>query len=852
MPGLLQNRSQMPPTSHASNGARLVSITGEDLPVRSITLVAEAQGGIARTRLLQHFSNTHDTALELTYAFPLPADGAAAGYQIQAGTRVITGRVERREKARADFNKARLEGRTAGLVDQERANLFTQHLGNIPARTDVTVELTIDHPLAWIHGGIWEWRFPTVVAPRYLGAAGVVSDAEAVTVDVVNGPTPPKVSVSLTIADDLTSAPTSPTHAISNADHTVSLAADAPLDRDIVVRWAAVHQAPGLTLRRARPPKTTGDVDSAYGLLTIVPPAGGSESLARDLVLLLDVSGSMSGKPLEHLKAVVTGLVESLGDQDRLEMVAFASGQVRYRKEPVHASARERKEACAWIRKLRADGGTEMISAIAEALRPLRADAARQVVIVTDGQIGFEATAVSAIRDGLPTGSRLHTVGVGSATNQAFLHAGARAGRGVEVLIGLDEPAAPGAARILAATREPAVVDVTVQGTALAEAPPRLPDLLAGSPVLAGIRLRPEGGTLIVSGRTTNGEWKERLEVPATLPGEGADAVAALWAREAIEDLELDLACGGVKTKIDPMIEDIALRHSIASRLTSWIAVAEEPSVDPREPVRVERIPQALPYGLSADSLGLRGSVLLGAPMASRAMARHSVSKTEVTEDLSALVAELRESAQLRSSIPGLNLRDMFRRLTRRLDDVLHGAQRELDEKRRVAAEIEQSASTLPQDLSALEAPTPENRAGRQELLNRLMQLADLARSVQLPAEPLMVAIDRLRELIDFHERQTKPPLLLRGRMLPTPARPTTTIEIFATQPLNWHPATSASIANGTVDVVAYGTTRPGEVGAGSLVRLELSVAPGDVAGASRLEIESGDRALTVTLGDTD
>ena len=123
--------------------------------------------------------------------------------------------------------------------------------------------------------------------------------------------------------------------------------------------------------------------------------------------------------------------------------------------------------------------------------------------------------------------------------------------------------------------------------------------------MLTGIRLRPNGGTLVVSGRTAHGAWEERVDVPATEAGEGSEAISALWARETMESLELDLACGETRRTIDAQIEAIALRHSIASRLTSWIAVADVPSVDPREPVRVERIPQMLPSGTSAEGLGL-------------------------------------------------------------------------------------------------------------------------------------------------------------------------------------------------------------------------------------------------------
>src|SRR5947207_1914408 len=144
MPGVLQNPAHMLPAPHRSNGARLVSRTGQEISLRGITLTSEAIGGIARTKQHQHFSNQYPNPLELIYTFALPADGAVARYEILAGKRLITGRVERRDEARAQYEAARLEGRTAALVEQERPNLFTQYIGNIPASTDVIVELTID------------------------------------------------------------------------------------------------------------------------------------------------------------------------------------------------------------------------------------------------------------------------------------------------------------------------------------------------------------------------------------------------------------------------------------------------------------------------------------------------------------------------------------------------------------------------------------------------------------------------------------------------------------------------------------------------------------------------------------
>jgi Ca-activated chloride channel family protein len=840
------------------------------LPLRGITLTCDASAGIARTKLHQHFSNEYPDPLELTYLFPLPADGTVSGYTIRAGNRLIRGHVERRAEARAQYDAARVEGRTAALVEQERPNLFTQHLGNIPASTDVIVELTIDQPLRWVPGHGWEWRFPTVVAPRFLGAPGVVVDAERVTVDVVDGVTPPTASVALTIQDDLPIAPASPTHQIEAADHVIMLAADAALDRDIVIRWAVPGHTPGCSLRTMRPP-VSGDkmADAAYGLLTIVPPTADRRNFARDLVLLLDTSGSMSGNPLEHLKAVVTALIETLRDEDRLEMVAFSSGQVRYRQEPVLGTATERRKAAAWIERLEAHGGTELISAINEALRPLRDDLPRQVVVVTDGQIGFEASAVHAIRDGLPRGSRLHTVGVGSASNRAFLRPAARAGRGVEVLIDLDEPATDGVERIVAATREPVISDVAIEGTALQGAAPRLPDLLAGSPVLAALRLRPEGGTLLVHGQTAQGSWQEHLDVQPIAPGNGSEAIPALWAREAIEDLELDLACGTGRKDIDRHIEEIALQHSVSSRLTSWVAIAEEPSVDPRAPVRIERIPQALPYGMTAEGLGLAAARSMpSGPLFAMARGALAQRETTVSADVSLAkqaIDQLRQAAVERRMASTAEKR----RLRETIDQELFRLTAEREEMERSwAAQMEDITRSLRQEiyvrldrlrweiderLSTFESAALQMRESWSfrslERIKELRARIEAAIGHFETEQDGMASLSSVSQIEQLLARVAATQAVpVRGRLIHTPGRPTVTIEFVAASGLDWRPATTATVAGRSAAVVETGTTRPGPIAAASLVRVEIVAALDDVRRAGSLEIECGDTVLRIAL----
>lgn len=655
----MSQRSPVQPASLPSAptpGGRLVAVDGRTLPFQGETLRGEACGGLARVVLEQRFRNPYPDPLHVTYLLPLPVDGAVSGFAFRIGERRVVGEVDRRTAARERFEEAILGGRTAALLEQDRASLFTQELGNIPPGADVLAELTIDQRLRWLDTGAWEWRFPTVVAPRYLGAEGRVPDAPRVVVDVADAPLPVRMALSLLIRDTVSSdrVPESPSHAIRAGRRDdgleVGLAdpSEAALDRDLVVRWPVATPAVGLALDTGRPPAGLPHGDVAYGLLTLVPPAPGEPARAfpRDLIVLLDTSGSMSGTPLAQARTVVAALIESLGDADRLELIAFADRPRRWRARPVAATAAARMEARRWIDGLEAGGATEMGQGVAEALRPLRPDAQRQVVLVTDGLIGFESEIVAAVVRDLPSGSRLHTVGVGSALNRGLTAPAARAGRGAEVIVGLEEEVDEAARRLVARTRAPLLTDLLLEGSALlASAPARLPDVLAGGPALVGVTLRPQGGRLRVRGRAPAGDWDATIEVPTIEPGKGSPAVVALYGREAVEDLECRRAAG--EASVDAEIERLGLAFQLATRLTSWVAVSEEPAVDPTQPTRRERIPHTLPAGLSVEGLGLRPSAGPLASFAEAPVALYAASSPRRT-----LAQRLRPSA----------LRDAWRR----------------------------------------------------------------------------------------------------------------------------------------------------------------------------------------------
>jgi Ca-activated chloride channel family protein len=316
----------------------------------------------------------------------------------------------------------------------------------------------------------------------------------------------------------------------------------------------------------------------------------------------------MSGEPLAQAKAVARALVESLDEGDRLVLIRFSGRPRRWRRgaEPVSQTAR--RDALAWLDALVAEGGTEMAEGIKEALRPLRGEAQRQVVLITDGLIGFEGEIVGNMAQRLPQGSRLHTAGVGSAPNRALTAPAARAGRGVEVVIGLGEEVKPHAARLLVRMRAPALTEIKVSGRALlGHAPVAVPDAYAGAPLRLALKFRAEGGDLHVSGQTPAGAWEGQVSVPPIGAGEGSAAVVSLYGREAAEDLEVTRAAGA--EVVDRDIERIGLEFQIATRRTSWVAVSEEPAVDPTRPARRVRVPHALADGLSAEGLGLRSGM---------------------------------------------------------------------------------------------------------------------------------------------------------------------------------------------------------------------------------------------------
>ncbi|NOU26519.1 MAG: hypothetical protein HOO96_01330, partial [Polyangiaceae bacterium] len=193
------------------------------------------------------------------------------------------------------------------------------------------------------------------------------------------------------------------------------------------------------------------------------------------------------------------------------------------------------------------------------------------------------------------------------------------AGRGVEVLIGLEEDVEKCTDMLCRRMNAPILTDVTVEGPALLEhAPAMLPDVFQGAPLLVAAKVSPAGGILRVRGTTAEGAWETEVQVPATSAGQGSPAVVSLFARECVADLETRWAIGADVGRIDKDIERIGLVFKIATRLTSFVAV-DETVVHDGGTTRHDVVPQELPYGTLMEGFGFgSGGVDMLAQTASR------------------------------------------------------------------------------------------------------------------------------------------------------------------------------------------------------------------------------------------
>ncbi|OBI91839.1 DUF4349 domain-containing protein [Mycobacterium sp. 1245805.9] len=596
------------PDDEAGLGA--LSTERGNLPLERIDVRAEITGLTSRVELTQDFVNSFDVPLEASYVFPLPDRGAVTRMRMTADGRVVDAELREREAARRAYDDAIASGRRASIAEEDRPDVFTVRVGNILPGERVSVALTLVIPLAYADGEA-TFRFPLVVAPRYIPGRALadiaVGDGHADDTDAVPDasrisppvllprfphPVPLSIEVGIDPAGLLLSEVRSSLHAVSTDDGRIRVRPGERANRDFVLRLR--YGAKDITDSLVLVPDSEGD-EGTYQL-TVLPPVSSAPPRPRDLVLVLDRSGSMAGWKMVAARRAAARIVDTLTGGDRFAVLTFDDRIDRPAGLPdglVEASDRNRYRAVEHLARVDARGGTEMVAPLRQALALLggsRNGEARDavVVLVTDGQVGNEDQLLHELSGDLQR-VRVHAVGVDQAVNAGFLWRLASVGGGrcelVESEDRLDEAIDTIHRRVSAPLAHS--LSLCPAGLAIVEdttSPARLPDLFPGVPLVVSGRYRGSAsGSLTLRGTTAEGgDWS------ATVAGRRLDApaVTAQWARAHLRDLE-DRYAAAATPELEKRIVATSLRFGVLCRFTAFVAVDSRVVADGLVPHRV-------------------------------------------------------------------------------------------------------------------------------------------------------------------------------------------------------------------------------------------------------------------------
>ncbi|WP_249148368.1 marine proteobacterial sortase target protein [Bradyrhizobium sp. AUGA SZCCT0177] len=607
-------------------------------------------GPTVRARVTQVFRNPTQNWVEAVYVYPLPSGGAVDTLKMVVGDRVIVGDIKERQQARIIYEQAARNGQKAALTEQERPNIFTNSVANIGPGETVLVQIEYQEPVQQ-SGNEFSLRLPMVVGPRYNPAPVVQS------VDFRPGgggwgasksdPVPDRDRISPQVLDPATNAPVNPTtitvrlqagfplgeikshhHAIKTespdgSTRIIKLAEGAvPADRDFELTWKpAAEKAPSVGLFREH----VGGND--YLLAFVTPPSveqNDRKPLPREVIFVIDNSGSMGGVSIIQAKASLTYALARLQPTDRFNVIRFDHTMEMLFPASVPADRERVGQATAFVGALQANGGTEMVPAMRAALSDTAAGGdtnyVRQVVFLTDGAIGNEQQLFETI-NALRGRSRIFMVGIGSAPNTHLMTRAAELGRGAFTHIGSVEQVEERMRGLFSKLENPAVTNLTAKFSDAAAdiTPSAIPDLYRDEPLILAAKLDKLAGSVEIKGRIGDRPWVVTLPLANAAEGKG---LSKLWARRKITDAEVARTTRQESPEdADKTILALALDHQLVTRLTSLVAVDKTPSRPEGEPLKVSELPINLPAGWDFAKVFGERPLLPVTPMERRAEA---------------------------------------------------------------------------------------------------------------------------------------------------------------------------------------------------------------------------------------
>jgi Ca-activated chloride channel family protein len=605
-------------------------------PLKHTDVQVDISGFIARVTLKQEFQNPYTSPIEAVYTFPMSERSAVDSMTMIIGDRVIKGLIKEREAAKQIYEAAKNAGKTASLLDQERPNIFTQSVANIMPGNNIVITISYVEYLKF-DDGEYAYSFPMVVGPRYIpgnltGAnpapapgnlgekAGPESTDQVPDAGRVNPPITPEGTraghdISLAVNLDAGIA----LNDVKSELHEVTV--EHPSPHRAVIKLADKKEIPNrdFVLTYSVTAKQIEDAVLTHtsakgGFFTLIlqPPdrVAPRQVVPKEMMFVIDCSGSMSGFPIEKAKATMKLAIEQMNPNDTFNLVTFAGGLGYCFEKPMPNTAHNQRKALDYLANLQGGGGTEMMPAIHAALgNQCDPERLRIVCFMTDAYIGNDMAIIDAIQKNVDK-AHVFAFGIGNSVNRFLIEGMARAGCGASEIVTLDTCAEEAVERFAERIHSPVLTNISVDFGGLpveSVYPEGIPDLFSAQPLVIMGRYAGKGtGTITLRGQTANGTFERKIPVDLPESNPSHDVLASLWARTAVEDLMyqdwLGMQLNNPDRAMKEKVTKLGLEFGLMTQFTSFVAVEERVVNENGRLTKVE-VPVEMPDGVSYEGI---------------------------------------------------------------------------------------------------------------------------------------------------------------------------------------------------------------------------------------------------------
>ena len=596
---------------------------GDTIPLKNTKVDVSIDGVVAHVTIEQTYANTGNQPIHAEYVFPGSTRSAVHGMTMQTGESIVRAVIREKAAAKKKFEQAKAENKSASLLEQKRPNVFQTSLANILPGDEMKITLEYSESIV-PETGTYQWVFPTVVGPRFThGATEHENKAEenwSANPHLAQGKSAPaSFSLKARLHSGLDLAEVKcPTHPIEikwNSAHeaAIELKNDAShANRDLIMEWKLAKNKidSGVLIHQ-------GDKENTF-LLQIEPPARVTSDVitSREYVFVVDVSGSMSGFPLNTAYQLMEKLLGSIRESDTFNLILFAGSDRIYQDTPLPANKSNISAAINWMKSSPTGGSTEMLGALQSAMHlPNDESRSRSVILITDGYINFEAEAFELIRDNLHK-NNVFCFGIGSSVNRHLIEGIAHCGQGEPFVVTTPSEADGAVKKLTTYISSPVLshITLTAEGNEIYDVEPSsVRDLFADRPIAVIGKIRnPLQGSIILRGTQANGViYEKKISLAEISESQRSNpALPVLWARERVRSLgdynsfaERSRGENVEKNKNIAEIISIGLQYSLLTPYTSFIAINDTPREITGTPKTVRQT-LPLPAGVSADAIG--------------------------------------------------------------------------------------------------------------------------------------------------------------------------------------------------------------------------------------------------------